>query len=163
MRRHEPGTRRDAAPGEVPREAEPRPAEALLALQRSAGNRAVAGMLARQPQPAPTAPKAGPEQKKGATMTVGLGDELVIPVDSMQWKKETELAVVFESTNPAVSDLHRAHLGGKHFETGFASTYALMSRLTDVIISGFTFSDTGPDQMVSMELEAKSVDHQPVR
>src|SRR5687767_10384363 len=109
-------------------------------------------MLARQPLPAPTAPKAGPEQKKGATMTVGLRDEFVIPVDSMQWKKETELAVFFEGTNPAAPDLYRAHLDGKHFETGFASTYALMSRLTDVIISGFMFSDTGPDQLVSMEL-----------
>ena len=163
MRRHEPATRRDAAPEEVPREAEPQPADTLLALQRSAGNRAVSAILSRQPLPAPTAPKAGPEQKKGATMTVGLGDEFVIPVDSMQWKKETELAVVFEGTNPAASDLYRAHLAGKHFETGFASTYALMSRLTDVMISGFMFSDTGPDQVVSLELEAKSVEHQPVK
>ena len=95
-------------------------------------------------------------------MTVGLGDEFVIPVDSMQWAKEKEVRVYFDS-NPAASDLYRAFLEGKHFETGFASTYAMMSRLTDVIISEFQFSSPAQEEMVAMTLDAKSVEHEPVR
>ena len=50
-----------------PREPEPLPAEAtVLGLQRTAGNRAVSSLLARQPRPG---------QRKPSTSTLGLGDE----------------------------------------------------------------------------------------
>jgi hypothetical protein len=163
VRRHEPAERRDAAPAEVRREAEPQPVEALLALQTSAGNHAVTGMLARQP--VPTAPKPA-DTKKAATMTVGLGDEFVIPVDSMQWESETEVGVSFGSDNPATSALMHANASGKQFDTGFASTRALMSRLTDVVVSEFRIAVATGDaaeDVAWMRLAAKAVDHQPVR
>ena len=162
MRRHEHDQRPTEPAPARPREAEAQPADALLALQRSAGNRAVSSLLARQP--VPTAPKTGPETKKAATMTVGLGEEFVIPVDSMQWDGKTKVTVIFD-TNPATSDLFGAYTDGKRFDTGFASTYSLMSRLTEVFISNMSFSGPGgPDEPLTvMTLEAKTVDHQPVK
>ena len=161
MRRHEPADRRDTARGPSPGEPEPQPADTLLALQRSAGNRAVSAMLARQPTP--TAPKAKPDAK-AATMTVGLGEEFVIPVDSMSWEGDKAVSVVFDGTNPATPELLRAHQSGKHYETGFASTRALITKLSGVLVTEFRLSGVGdvPNSPVSMKLEAEEADHQPV-
>jgi hypothetical protein len=84
----------------------------------------------------------------------------------MQWLGETEVSVSFGGDNPAISDLMHAHASGKQFDTGFASTRALMSRLTDVVISEFRIAGASGDAaegVAWMRMEAKTVDHQPVR
>ena len=136
----------------------------MLDLQRTAGNRAVSALLARQPAPADAGPEPA-DSRKAATMTVGLGpdDEFVIPIDSMQWDKATRLVVFFGGDNPAIPDLHKAWLDGRRFETGFASTRALMSRLTGVTIESIQFSGAGGEPYATMILLADAVEHQPVK
>jgi hypothetical protein len=71
--------RRDEREAKAPQSA-PSPAADLLALQRSAGNRAVTQMLARDGTKAPPKP-AAPSQAAGMVVKLpGVGD---IPVDSM--------------------------------------------------------------------------------
>src|SRR5215217_7314082 len=82
VRDHEHETpRSQEAPERGP---EPIAAE-LLALQRSAGNRAVAAMLARDTKtpPKPKEDKAAPPRPTGPQVTIeGIG---VIPLESFQW------------------------------------------------------------------------------
>jgi hypothetical protein len=136
----------------------------VLQLQRSAGNRAVSALLARQPAPADAGPKPA-DSRKAATMTVGLGedDEFVIPVDSMQWQGEKLLIVSFGADNPATSDLQRASIGGRRFETGFASARTLMSRLTGVTIQGIQYTNTEGEMIASMILVVDDAKHEPVK
>ncbi len=164
VRRHERPERRELDTDKGPR-APQKPAEStVLELQRSAGNRAVSALLARQPEPADAAPKPA-ASKKAATMTVGLGadDEFVIPVDTMQWESEKRLFVTFDGDNPAVPGLHDAW--GKHrvFETGFASTRGLMSRLTGVRIESMQHINSGDEPTAGMTLEADDVKQEPVK
>jgi hypothetical protein len=165
VRRHELPERREQDADSAPREPERPPAESsVLQLQRTAGNRAVSALLARQPAPADAAPKPA-DSRKAAAMTVGLGadDEFVIPVDSMQWQYDKALVVSFDGENPAFPELHQAWGFGRRFETGFASTHGLMSRLTGVTITSMTYSTAGDEPVAVMGLLAEDVKHEPVK
>ena len=122
----------------APREAEPQPSDAVLALQRAAGNRAVSALLARQPSP--TAPETKPAKKesKAATSTLGLGEDIgVIPLDSVSLDlARSEISVVFAST-PLDPTLIEASVKGRAFPTAFLSTTTTMSKMTDVYIATF--------------------------
>jgi len=124
----------------------------------------VSALLARQPAPADAGPQPV-DSRKAATMTVGLGedDEFVIPVDYMQWQDEKSLVVGFGGDNPAVPHLHKAWMDGRHFETGFASTRGLMSRLAGVTIQSMQSANTGGEPLVTMTLVVDDVKHEPVK
>lgn len=156
--------RREQDTDAAPREPERPPAEStVLQLQRTAGNRAVSALLARQPAPADTAPKPA-DSKKAAQMTVGLGadDEFVIPVDTIQWQYEKAVTVSFGAGNPAVSDLYLAWEQGRRFATGFVSTRGQMARLTDVTIQSMSHVTTGDEPVAVMSLLAEDVKLEPV-
>ena len=113
--------------------------ESVLALQRAAGNRAVSALLARQPETGGGAGTAVPvKEERGSSVTVGLGDGIVIPLESYHWDlKASELSVMFID-NPGSSELAQANVQGKHFATGFLSTLGLKSDMTDVMVSSIS-------------------------
>ena len=126
-------------------------------MQRSAGNRAVGAMLARQP--GPTAPKAPPkDEDRAATMTAGLGDEIgVIPIDSFAWADghvgpagragdagPRELTIEF-GPNPVVPQIAHAGTAGKFIGKAFVSTQTVTFDLDDTILTGFRQSGNGSD------------------
>ena len=136
---------------------EPSRADALLSLQRSAGNQAVGAMLARQPTP--TAPKAPPAQEeKAATMTAGLGERLgVIPIDSFSWgasgnttapvageTRMTEVTIGF-GPNSAVAAIAQAALNGEFIGKAFVSTQQLTIDFDEVVLTAYRQNgDGGP-------------------
>ena len=126
----------------LPREVEP--VADLLQLQRSAGNQAVASLLARQPT-----------EEKAATMTAGLGDDIgVIPIDSFSWgssgspggtggKGHPEVHEVTISfvLNAAASAVSQAAAGGRHIDAAFISTQKMTIDFSDVVLTGYSQSD----------------------
>jgi hypothetical protein len=169
VRRHEPAGPRRAAHDPPPREAEALPAEAaVLGLQRSAGNRAVSALLARQPSPA--APEAKKETR-AATSTLGLGDEIgVIPLDSANLGRADrdghvhDLSVMFVN-NPAMPKVHEAMLKGKPIPEGFYSSTSMKLSLEDILITSIQMSDdpSEGEQLVSMSLHFTGMRFEPVR
>jgi hypothetical protein len=131
---------------EEPLPPEQGPAVDLLQLQRSAGNRAVAAMLSRQPT-----------EEKAATMTAGLGDDIgVIPLDSFSWgstgnpgstgaighQEVHEVSISF-SHNPASAAIARAVSEGTPIENAFISTSTTTVDFTDVLLTGYQDGDRG--------------------
>ena len=160
MRRHEPEESRRATQHLAPRDTEPLPAEAaVLGLQRAAGNRAVSGLLARQPR-----------QDRAATSTVGLGEEIgVIPLDSASLGTADrdgnvhDLNVTFVN-NPALPKIQEAMLKSKPIPEGFYSTTSMKLVLSNVMITSMTFSDDHEGgQIVSLGLNFSSSTFEPVR
>ena len=137
----------------------------MFDLQRSAGNRAVSAMLARDPTDAGAAEAVPMKDEKGATATLGLGDGIVIPIDSYNFRlASNEVAVMF-GMNAASAELAAAASRGKGFATAFISTWTMMARMTDVVITSYSSgagSDGGGD-MTTLELNFKSVKHEPVK
>ena len=85
----------------------------MLDLQRSAGNRAVSAMLARDPTDAGAAEATPMKDEKGATATLGLGDGIVIPIDSYTFRLgNNEVAVMF-GMNAARPSSPRRHRGAR--------------------------------------------------
>lgn len=161
MREHvRPDDRRRHAAEPRKRPAEPAPADSILALQRAAGNRAVSGLLARD------GTKDEPKEERGSTMTLGMGDLGVIPLESASWRqKESELDVQFVS-NPLVVKLNESSVMGKRFSKVFLSTWTMMSKMDDVYISSFQMpAPTGGqrDQLVVMTVNFTEVVHEPVK
>ena len=161
MRRHEHEQRR-TEPAASPREPEPLPAEAtVLGLQRTAGNRAVSSLLARQPSPA---------KERAATSTLGLGDEIgVIPLDSASLGQADrdgnvhDLNVTF-ATNPALPKIQEAMLKSKPIPEGFYSSTSMKLTLTNIVITSMTFSDDPEGgQTVALGLNFSSSKFEPVR
>jgi hypothetical protein len=165
VRRHEHDEpRRNGDP--PPREPEPLPAEAaVLGLQRAAGNRAVSGLLARQPSPTDTK-----KERKASTSTLGLGDELgVIPLESANFEPDHEgkvhdLHLTFVM-NPAVPKIHEAMLKGKPIPEGFYSSTVMKVTLTNIVITSLTYDQDleSGDQIVSMSVNFTAADFQPAR
>ena len=140
------------ARGDLPREPEElapetvRPAETgVLELQRAAGNRAVAAMLARQPT-----------EEKAATMTAGLGDDIgVIPIDSFSWgsagnpgnvgkgKAEVHEVSITFSPSPASARVAQAANDGTPIKAAFISTSAMTVDFSDVVLNGYSENDRG--------------------
>ena len=168
MRRHEPAESRSTAHHLPPREAEPQPPHAVLALQRAAGNRAVSALLARQPTPTDSGAK--PKQSRAATSTVGLGEEIgVIPLDSASLGQADrdgtvhDLHVTFVN-NEAVPKIHEAMLKSKPIPEGFYSSTSMKLVLHSIVITSMTFSDDHEGgQIVSLSLNFTASEFQPVR
>jgi hypothetical protein len=132
-------------PEEEPLQREQEPVSDVLQLQRSAGNRAVAAMLARQPT-----------EETAATMTAGLGDEIgVIPIDSFGWgtsggsgstgkghSEEHEVSISF-GLNAAASAISQAVSEGRHIPAAFISTQKMTIDFADVLLSGYSQNDRG--------------------
>ena len=162
MRRHEHEQRRTDPATASPRDPEPLPAEAtVLGLQRSAGNRAVSSLLARQPSPA---------KERAATSTLGLGDEIgVIPLDSASLGQADrdgnvhDLNVTFVN-NPALPKIQEAMLKSKPIPEGFYSSTSMKLTLTNIVITSMTFSDDPEGgQTVALGLNFSSSEFKPAR
>jgi type VI protein secretion system component Hcp len=154
------------------RELEPVAAE-LLALQRSAGNRAVAAMLARDTKapPKPKADKAAPPKPTGPhVMIEGIG---VIPLESFQWGSHhgpgghgggqpqvTEMQ--FSSKiGPHSNDLFRATLSGEAHDAEIVyptKDGELRIKLKGAMVSSYSMSGEGKDAMESWSLNFTAVE-----
>ena len=166
MRRHEHDEPRREDRDPQAREAEPQPAEGVLELQRSAGNRAVSALLGRQPAPTPTDSGA---KSRAATSTLGLGDELgVIPLDSASLGQADQdgnvhdLNVTFVN-NPAVAKIQQAMLSGKTIPEGFYSSTSMKLLLKSIVITSMTFQDHEGEQLVSLSINFAASKFEPVR
>jgi hypothetical protein len=144
-------------PEEEPLARESEPVADVLQLQRSAGNRAVSSLLARQPSA---------EKEKAATMTAGLGDDIgVIPIDSFGWGQSAggagaatgkadvhEVSISFE-VNAAAPAIAQAVAAGTPIPAAFVSTQKQTIDFTDVLLANFTQNDRG----ITVTLNFKSM------
>ncbi len=167
MRRHDHAEPRREDREQTPRDPEPQPAEAVLELQRSAGNRAVSALLGRQPAPTPT--DSGAKKERAATSTLGLGDEIgVIPLDSASLGQADhdgnvhDLHVTFVN-NPAVPQIQQAMLSGKPIPEGFYSSTSMKLLLKSIVITSMTFQDHEGEQIVSVSINFTASKFEPVR
>lgn len=134
----------------------------MLALQRAAGNRAVSELLARD---AKKDMKDEPKvEERASTMTLGLGDLGVIPLDSVSSSSGTEIGVVFVN-NPLIPKLLEAAAKGTKFPSAFLSTMGMMAKMTDVYISNLQLSGSagGGLEFASMTLSFKTMVPEPVK
>jgi type VI protein secretion system component Hcp len=169
-RDHEHETRRSQeAPERGP---EPIAAE-LLALQRSAGNRAVAAMLARDTKtpPKPKEDKAAPPKPTGPHVTIeGIG---VISLESFQWGSHqgagghgggrpqvTEMQLS-SKLGPHSNDLFRATLSGEPHDAEIVyltKDGELRVKFQGAIVSSYSTSGAGKDAMESWTLNFTGVE-----
>ena len=134
-------------PEEEPLAHESEPVADVLQLQRSAGNRAVSSLLARQPSA---------EKEKAATMTAGLGDDIgVIPIDSFGWGQSGvgagaaagnsemhEVTIMFE-VNAAAPAVAQAVAKGTPIPAAFVSTQKQTIDFADVLLTGYSENERG--------------------
>ncbi len=168
MRRHDHPEPRREDRDEPRREPEAQPAEAVLELQRTAGNRAVSALLGRQPAPTPTDAKSGKD--RAATSTLGLGEDIgVIPLDSASLGQPDhdgnvhDLHVTFLN-NPAVPAIQQAMLTGKPVPEGFYSSTSMKLTLHSIVITSMTFQDDNEGgQTVSLSINFTASKLEPVR
>ena len=167
MRRHDHAEPRREDSDEPRREPEAQPADAVLELQRSAGNRAVSALLGRQPAPTPADAKSGKD--RAATSTLGLGDEIgVIPLDSASLGQADQdgyvhdLHVTFVN-NPAVPKLQQMMLNGRPIPDGFYSSTSMKLLLKSIVITSMTFQDHEGEQVVSVSINFTASKFEPVR
>jgi type VI protein secretion system component Hcp len=161
-----PPERRDEREEEA-RRAAPAPAAELLALQRSAGNRAVTQMLARDGTKAPPKPAPPTETKGWVVKLPGVGD---IPVESVQWsaspgqKGETgPKEIHFTSKQGEHSAaLFRASLSGSAVDAEVVLTRGntvVRIKLKDALVSQYSVSGGDPP-MESWTLNATAITFQ---
>ena len=169
MRRHEYADPRREDRDTPRREPESQPAEAVLELQRSAGNRAVSALLGRQPAPTPTDSGAKPKESRAATSTLGLGEDIgVIPLDSASLGQADQdgnvhdLHVTFVA-NPAVPQIQQAMLGGRPIPEGFYSSTSMKLVLHEIVFTSMTFHDHEGEQLVSLSINFTASKFEPVR
>lgn len=169
----EPDRRREARRPQEPPEREPEPVAAeLLALQRSAGNRAVAAMLARDAK-APPKPKdkdkAPPARAAGPRITIaGVGE---IPLESFQWgthrgaggdqqQQVTEM-VLTSKVGPHSTDLWRSMSHGEAHDAEIvypSKDGELRITLKGAIVSSYTLSGDGEDALEGWSLNFTGVE-----
>ena len=132
-------------PEELAPEAARPPESGVIELQRAAGNRAVAAMLAR-----------APSEEKAATMTAGLGDDIgVIPIDSFSWGSTgnpgnvgkghaeiREVSISF-SSSPASARIAQAANDGRAIKAAFLSTTSMTVDFSDVMLSAYSENERG--------------------
>jgi len=154
------------------REPEPIAAE-LLALQRSAGNRAVAAMLARDAKapPKPKEDKAAPPKPTGPHVTIeGIG---VIPLESFQWgshrgpgghgggQPQVTDMQFSSKIGPHSTDLFRATLSGEAHDAEIVyptKDGELRIKLKGAIVASYSTSGEGKDVMESWTLNFTGVE-----
>src|SRR5262245_44763647 len=147
---------RSSSPARVP---EPRSAAArLLALQRTAGNRAVGRMLQRQPTgPTPFDSKGDDAVSATLIMEDPIG---VLPLVSFSRGKESEIHVTVPST-ALDGTLMQYSLEGRKFEHVKISTRTFDLELDDVFISSCDTSRAGSDRLVNMTLNFGAITFTP--
>jgi hypothetical protein len=120
--------RRDRPPtgaaGERAAAAQP-PEDAVLALQRRAGNRAVTAMLARDKAP----------EASGTNTTMLLGDLGVIALDYASWDANGKEVHIGFLQNPMAPKFMAAAAAGTVLEPAWVSRPGLKSTLTGALIS----------------------------
>jgi hypothetical protein len=159
VRSREPDERRRRDSAAAPPRT-PEPLESVLALQRSAGNRAVTSMLAREPTETEALPLS---QTKGATATVGFGDDQVIPIDGYTWYLDRNEVGIYFGSAAMSPELTAAAHQGKNFPKAFLSTTKMMARMTDVLITAYsTGGGSDGEAMTTLTLNFKSVKHEAV-
>ena len=154
------------------REPEPIAAE-LFALQRSAGNRAVAAMLARDAKapPKPKEDKAAPPKPAGPYVTIdGIG---VIPLESFQWgshrgpgghgggQPQVSEMQLSSKIGPHSNDLFRATLSGEAHDAEIVyptKDGELRIKLKGAMVSSYSTSGEGKDAMESWTLNFTGVE-----
>ena len=175
MRRSgEPDREHEARRSREAPEREPEPIAAeLLALQRSAGNRAVAAMLARDAKapPKPKEDKAAPPKPAGPHVTIdGIG---VIALESFQWGSHrgpgghgggqpqvTEMQFT-SKIGPHSNDLFRATLSGEARDAEIVyptKDGELRIKLRGAMVSSYSVSGGDKDAMESWTLNFTGVE-----
>jgi hypothetical protein len=139
------------------RRAEPAqaPADAMLALQRSAGNRAVSGMLARD-----KAGEKAPEDTATST-TTQLGDLGVIPLDSASWDANGKEVHIIFGQGPIVSAFMNAFAKGRPLDPAWVSSPVAKSTMTGALIASANVSgeSEGKAGLVSATINFEKVEH----
>jgi hypothetical protein len=128
------------------------PPHPLLELQRTAGNRAVAGMLARQPQAEPAEAPA-----KGGGYTLELGDLGTIPVIALSWEQRRNEVVITSPTGDYLPRLMQAAAQGRPFPVVVLAAPGVRSTMREVIISSV---QTGSGEVVTFTLNFKEIEHE---
>jgi hypothetical protein len=134
--------------GRVRAPAPPTAAARLLALQRTAGNRAVSRMLAqRQATQADT-------KNDAVTATIIMDERIgVLPLLNFAKEKDAEVHVTVPSTDHD-ADLFRYSAQGKKLDHVKISTQTFQLVLDDVYITSIQSSGSGPEAYVSMTLSS---------
>ena len=127
----------------------------MLALQRSAGNRAVSGMLARDK----TGEKA-PEDT-ATSVTTQLGDLGVIPLDSASWDANGKEVHIIFGQGPIVTAFMQAFTAGRPLNPAWVSSPVAKSTLTGALISSAHVSGEsgGKSGLVSATINFEKVEH----
>jgi hypothetical protein len=128
--RHPDEDRRRERAGQ-PAGAAPAPADALLSLQRAAGNRAVAGMLARDKDDKDNkAPEA-----TATNTTTELGDLGVIALDSARWDANGKDVHIVFAQSSLDAKVMQAVADGRVLKPAWISSPAAKSTLTGAMIA----------------------------
>jgi hypothetical protein len=135
------------------------PADTLLDLQRSAGNHAVAGMLARDKDP------KAPDNNNATSITTQLGELGVIPLDSASWDANGKDVHISFGQSPIVSDFMQAFRAGRPLNPAWVSTPAAKSTMTGALIAQAQLSGPsgGEDGRVNATINFEKVEHEFVK
>ena len=150
-------------------ERRPDPAETMLALQRSAGNRAVSALVARTPDDM----KKGVEKAEGASATLeGIG---TIPILSVSFpparagtggsggdreQSSPHELVLTSKVGEHSASLVKAAGDGRQMtvEIVVPGKGAMLLKLTGAIVASYQTSGRGPDEMESWTLNFKAIE-----
>jgi hypothetical protein len=125
----------------------PAPADAVLALQRGAGNRAVSGILARDPK--------APEDTATNT-TCQLGDLGVIPLDSVNWDRNGKEVHIVVRNSPIASAFMQAAATGKLLDPAWVSSPVAKSTLTGALLSNAQLNE----DLIAATVNFEKVEHE---
>lgn len=131
------------------------PGDAVLALQRSAGNHAVAGLLARDKT------DAAPEDS-ATSVTSQLGDLGVIPLDFANWDSNGKDVHIAFADGPITTQFMEAFTKGHALAPAWVSSPVAKSTLTGALIGSAQI--TGPsggrrNGLVQATINFEKVDH----
>lgn len=130
------------------------PADRLLDLQRSAGNHAVAGLLARDKDP------RAPDDT-ATSVTSQLGDLGVIPLDAATWDANGKDVHIVFGQGPIVTGFMEAFRRGRPLDPAWVSTPAAKSTMTGALIAQAHLSGPsgGKDGLVNATINFEKVEH----
>lgn len=140
---------------DAPRSAAARaPVDRLLDLQRSAGNHAVAGMLARDKDP------KAPDDN-ATSVTCELGELGVIPLDSASWDANGKDVHIVFGQGPIATKFMEMFTRGRPLNPAWVSTPAAKSTMTGALIAQAHVSGEsgGKDGLVSATINFEKVEH----
>jgi hypothetical protein len=128
------------------------PAEAMLLLQRQAGNRAVAGLLAREPTAEPAT---------GTSLTLDMGKEIgSLPVMSASWARMGENELVISSPmGDYGARIMEAAAKGKVIAVVVLASPAVRSTLYEVVLSSAQIGGRDGD-VITFTLNFTKVEHE---